>query len=206
MRQSLHVAGWTETSAGGGGGGGIVRAIAPVVVVVVALLVAVSVALAQVRETVLLTSPDVREAQVRQSVAESNYRTAQLARDTKIVNVQAADLAAWQPWVDGAGRLALVVLLGAVSLAIVGVLVGVGLLFRRHLSLPTVDGRVPIVGLDRELSREALFRYQELAGSRRASLSWSPVPGALSNGEGSSGNGRTRMAEVVTLHPEAPES
>jgi hypothetical protein len=43
---------------------------------------------------------------------------------------------------------------------------GAGLLLRRHLSLPTKDGRVSIVGLDRELSREALIRYQlrELSG------------------------------------------
>jgi hypothetical protein len=38
------------------------------------------------------------------------------------------------------------------------------LMVRRHLSLPTADGRVPLVGLDRDLSREALFRYQALRG------------------------------------------
>jgi hypothetical protein len=33
------------------------------------------------------------------------------------------------------------------------------------MSLPTKDGRVPLVGLDRELSAEALFRYQALQSS-----------------------------------------
>jgi hypothetical protein len=34
------------------------------------------------------------------------------------------------------------------------------LVFMRHLSLPARDGRVPLVGLDRELSAQALFHYQ----------------------------------------------
>jgi hypothetical protein len=42
------------------------------------------------------------------------------------------------------------------------VLVGGGLLFRRHLSLPTKDGRVPLVGLDRDFSLDASQRYQAL--------------------------------------------
>jgi hypothetical protein len=56
--------------------------------------------------------------------------------------------------------------LGLLVVVPLAVLLACGLLVSRHMSLPTRDGRVPIVGLDRELSREALIRYQlrELAG------------------------------------------
>jgi hypothetical protein len=57
-----------------------------------------------------------------------------------------------------AEHLAVVALLVAAPAALV---VGI-LIFRRHLSLPTADGRVPLVGEDQELSREAPLRYQSL--------------------------------------------
>ena len=45
------------------------------------------------------------------------------------------------------------------------VAVAAGLMLRRHMRLPTVDGRVPLIGLDREFSLEALERYQALKSS-----------------------------------------
>jgi hypothetical protein len=132
--------------------------------VVIGLLIAAASVLSGIRETVMLSSPDVREAQARQTIAESNLRTAQLNRETSTTRAQGAAEASWEPWKVGAESVAVVGLLGAVPLALLASLVGAGLLFRRHMSLPTRDGRVPLIGLDRELSAEALFRYQALQG------------------------------------------
>src|SRR2546426_3890978 len=128
--------------------------------IVVGVLAAGAACLSGIREAVLLSSPAVREAQARQSVAEANYRTAELARETRSADAQAASEAAWQPWLTGAERVALIALLVAVPVGLVALLVGAVFLFRRHLSLPTSDGRVPLVGLDRDLAREALVHYQ----------------------------------------------
>jgi hypothetical protein len=57
-----------------------------------------------------------------------------------------------------------VALLAAVPIGLIALLVAGALWFRRSMSLPTADGRAPLVGLDRELSREALLRYQALKG------------------------------------------
>ncbi|MBJ7601204.1 hypothetical protein [Candidatus Nephthysia bennettiae] len=153
---------WAEGSNGGrllGAG----RLLLMVGVAIAVLLAAVSL-LAGIRETVMLSSPEVRSAQARQSIAESNYRTAELNRQAADTRAQGAAEAAWEPWKVGAQSVALVALLGAVPVTLLAALVGAGLLFRRHISLPMPDGRVPLVGLDRELSAEALFRYQALRG------------------------------------------
>ena len=91
-------------------------------------------------------------------------RTAQLNREATTTRAEGAAEASWQPWTVGAEHVAVVALLGAVPVGLLLALVGAGLMFRRHLSLPTRDGRVPLVGLDRELSAEALLRYQALQG------------------------------------------
>jgi len=130
--------------------------------VVIGLLLATVSVLAGIRETVMLSSPEVRAAQARQSIAESNYRTAELNRQTVDTRARGAAEAAWEPWKVGAQSVAVVALLGAVPVTLLAALVGAWLLFRRHISLPMPDGRVPLVGLDRELSAEALFRYQAL--------------------------------------------
>ncbi|MDQ6900299.1 MAG: hypothetical protein M3072_12465 [Candidatus Dormibacteraeota bacterium] len=147
------------------GAGGPGRALGPVVwvVVLVAAVAAIVVLLAQLRETVLLSSSEVRAAQARQSVAEADHRTAELQRDTATVRAQQAAEVGWTQWIVGAEHVALLALLAAVPLALLGALVMGGLFFRRHLSMPTSDGRIPVVGLDRELSREALLSYQRLA-------------------------------------------
>jgi hypothetical protein len=41
------------------------------------------------------------------------------------------------------------------------------LMFKRNLSLPTADGRMPFVGEDRELSREARLHHQTLRARGR---------------------------------------
>ncbi|MBJ7600451.1 MAG: hypothetical protein JF922_20565 [Candidatus Dormibacteraeota bacterium] len=66
--------------------------------VVIALLVGAASVLAGIRETVMLSSPEVRAAQARQSIAESNYRTAELNRQTADTRAQGAAEAAWKPW------------------------------------------------------------------------------------------------------------
>ncbi len=144
------------------GAGGPGRALGPVVwvVVLVAAVAAIMVLLAQLRETVLLSSSEVRAAQARQSVAEAEHRTAELQRETATIRAQRNAEAPWEPVMVGAEHIALLALLIAVPVALVGILVGAALLFRRHMSLPTRDGRVPLVGLDQDMSREALIHYQ----------------------------------------------
>jgi hypothetical protein len=165
-----------EAIGGGSSGAGLlVRALVGVLAVVVVVAASV-VLLAQLRETLSLSSPEVRAAQARQSVAETDQRTAELQRDTASIHAQAAAEAGWQPWVVGAQRMAVVALLLAVP-ALLALLAVAGVLFlRRHLSLPTADGRVPLVGLDRELSREALANYQRGVLTRgRATFEALPV-------------------------------
>jgi hypothetical protein len=113
-----------------------------------------------------MTSPEVQRAQVQTRVAEEQHRTAELQRETVTIRAQGNAKAPWEPVMVGAEHIALLALLIAVPLALVGVLVGTALLFPRHVSLPTSDGRVPLVGLDREFSQQALQRYQR--SSRRA--------------------------------------
>jgi hypothetical protein len=157
---------WAE--APGGRVGGAFR-LALMAAIVVGVLGAGAACLSGIREAVLLSSPAVREAQARQSVAEAHYRTAELGRQTRSANAQAATEAAWQPWLTGAERVALIALLAAVPVGLVALLMGAVFLFRRHLSLPTSDGRVPLVGLDRDMAREALVHYQLRVLSRGAS-------------------------------------
>jgi uncharacterized membrane protein len=166
----------TAVAVGGRGGGGIIRPVLWALAVVV-VLVALTVLLGAIRDTVLLSSPEVQRAEAKARVAEADHRTAELQRETAHIQGERATEAAWQPLVTGVGQLTLVALplLGVVALVAAGV--GTGLLVRRHLSLPTRDGRVPLVGLDRELSAEALFRYQVLQG-RGASFEALPVSGS----------------------------
>lgn len=163
---------WADGS--GGRTGGAFR-LALMAAIVVGVLAAGAACLLGIREAVLLSSPAVREAQARQSVAEANYRTAELARGTRSADAQAASEAAWQPWLTGAERLALIALLFAVPVVLLAGLVGAVSLFRRHLSLPTSDGRVPLVGLDRDMAREALVHYQLRVLSRGASYEALPT-------------------------------
>jgi hypothetical protein len=72
-----------------------------------------------------------------------------------------------------------------VVLALVAGLVGTGLFVRRHLSLPTQDGRVPLVGLDRELSAEALF-----PGTVRPSATSASLPRTTGRPDASAGQHR----------------
>ena len=115
-------------------------------------------------------------------MAAADHRAAELQRDTASIRAQQASEAAWQPILVGAQRLALLGLLLAIPAALVAGLIAGIFIFRRHLSLPTRDGRVPLVGLDRELSREALLRYQALRAAGPA-LEVLPPPRRLS-GEG----------------------
>jgi hypothetical protein len=60
-------------------------------------------------------------------------------------------------------------LLGGVPVGLLLALAAATLMLRRHMSLPTRDGRVPLVGLDQDMSREALIHYQLRVLSRGAS-------------------------------------
>jgi hypothetical protein len=145
---------WADGGSGPAGGGALRLLL--LAAVAVAVLVAAAAALGSLRDTVLLSSPEVREAQARQMIAESNLRTAQLNREATTTRAQGAAEATWEPWTVGAEHLAVMALLGAVPVGLLLVLAAGGLLLRRHMSLPTADGRVPLVGLDREFSLEAL--------------------------------------------------
>jgi hypothetical protein len=174
----------TAIAEGAGGRGSALR---PLVWLLAFLVVVVGcvVLLSQLRETVVMTSADVRMAQARQSIANANHRTAELDRQTKAERDQAAAEAPWQPWIVGAQRFAMVALLAAVPLALLGALVAAGLLLRRHVSLPTVDGRVPLVGLDRAMSKEALARYQRLQELRRSVPTYEALPVGREGGHAS---------------------
>jgi hypothetical protein len=146
--------------------GGRGRGIAPVLwlVAVVGVIAALALLFGQIRDTVSMADPAVRAAQARASVAEADHRTAELQRETANLKAQHNAEAPWEPAMVGAQHIAVLGLLFAMP---VGLLLAIGagvLMVKRHLSLPTSDGRVPLVGLDRELSAEALFRYQALRG------------------------------------------
>jgi hypothetical protein len=172
------------------GAGGRGRAVAPIfwLVAVVGVVAAFAFLFGQIRDTVTLADPAVRAAQAQAQIAEVNHRTAELQRDTANLKAQHNAEAPWTPWTVGAERLALVALLGGVAVAVVLALVAAALMVRRHLSLPTPDGRVPLVGLDRELSAEALFRYQELQ-ARRTGYEVLPPPRRLRGGESDEAEG-----------------
>jgi hypothetical protein len=127
------------------------------------LLLAVATALGSIQQTVMLSDPNVRAAEARAKIADADLRAAQSEHDRASIQHAQAIEASWDPITAGVLHGVGLGLLVAVPAFL---LLGAGLLFRRHLSLPTKDGRVAIVGLDRELSREALIRYQlrELAG------------------------------------------
>jgi hypothetical protein len=172
------------------GAGGKGRAITPILylVAVLGVVAALAFLFGQIRDTVSLVDPEVRAAQARTAVAEANLHTAQAQHQRRAEAAQERSQAAWQPWQEGARQLATVALLGAIP---VGLLLALGagiLLFRRHLSLPTSDGRVPLVGLDRELSAEALFRYQALQ-AKRSGYEVLPPPGRPARGELSEAEG-----------------
>ena len=179
----------------GGGGAGLLRPmlwLGALLGVVVALIVL----LGQLRETVLLSSPEVQRAEVRAQVAAADHRAAELQRDTATIRSQQASEAAWQPILVGAQRLALLGLLLAIPAALVAGLIAGIFILRRHLSLPTRDGRVPLVGLDRELSREALLRYQALRATGPALEVLLPPRGLAADGEdeGWGGDSYRRLA------------
>jgi hypothetical protein len=131
--------------------------------VVVALLWAGASFLGSIQQTVMLSDPNVRAAEARAEIADADRRAAQAEHDRASVQHAQAIEAGWDPITAGVLH---VVGLGLLVAVPAFLLLGASLLLRRHLSLPTKDGRVSIVGLDRELSREALIRYQlrELAG------------------------------------------
>ncbi len=170
------------------GGGSLVLRVLLGSLALLALVGALVVLLVHVEQVIMLSSPAVRDAQARLSVAEANHQTAELDRQTASIRAQQAAEAGWQPWLVGAGHLAVLALLVAVPAAVILALVAGVLMFKRHLSLPTSDGRVPLVGLDRELSREALLRYQALRG-KGATFEALPV-------------GRSRVGLEGLLEPE----
>jgi hypothetical protein len=134
-----------------------------VVGAVVALLLAGVSFLGSLQQAMLLNDPNVRAAQARAEIAQADLRTARAQHDAASIRHSESIEASWDPITAGVLHGVGLGLLVAVPTFL---LMGTALLFRRHLSLPTKDGRVAIVGLDRELSREALIRYQlrELAG------------------------------------------
>ncbi|MBJ7597756.1 hypothetical protein [Candidatus Nephthysia bennettiae] len=132
---------------------------------VVAVLAASMAMLNQLRATVEeLASPQVQQAQQRAQIAEADNRAAQLRRDTANQQARQAVEPSWQQRIVSAEGAVIIALLVALPIAALAILVAAALLLRRHLSLATKDGRVPLVGLDRELSREALLNFQQLQG------------------------------------------
>jgi hypothetical protein len=146
-------------------GSGVARLLGLLVVVggLVALLWAAASALAAAEQAVMLQDAGYRAATARAQIAQADLETAKAEHDAASIRHSEAIEASWDPITAGVVHVVGLGLLVGVSLV---VLLAAGLLLRRHLSLPTRDGRVAIVGLDRELSREALIRYQlrELAG------------------------------------------
>jgi hypothetical protein len=155
-------------------GSGMARLLGPLVVVgaVVALLWAVVSALGAAEQAVMFQDPSYRAATERASVAQADLAAAKAEHDAASIRHSQAIEASWDPITAGVVHLVGLGLLVVVPLA---VLLACGLLIRRHMSLPTRDGRVPIVGLDRELSWDALNRYQALQGGRGARLEALPV-------------------------------
>ena len=161
-------------------GSGMARLIGPLVVVgaVVALLWAVVSALGAAEQAVMFQDPSYRAATERASVAQADLAAAKAEHDAASIRHSQAIEASWDPITAGVVHLVGLGLLVVVPLA---VLLACGLLIRRHMSLPTRDGRVPIVGLDRELSWDALNRYQALQGDRGARFEALPVGGPQGN-------------------------
>jgi hypothetical protein len=149
------------TGAGGGGGRGAVGILA-LVGLVVAVAFAIGWGAMQVRDTVMASDPAVAAARARQAAAEADLRAGELQRQNRAEQATAIDSLTWGSRISTVGHVVEIGVLAAVLAAVVGALVGAGLLFRRHLSLPTKDGRVPLVGLDREFSLDASQRYQAL--------------------------------------------
>ncbi len=146
-------------------GSGVARLLGLLVVVggLVALLWAAASALGAAEQAVMLQDPGYRSATARAQIAQADLEAAKAEHDAASIRHSEAIEASWDPITAGVVH---VVGLGLLVVVPLVLLLACGLLMRRHLSLPTKDGRVPIVGLDRELSREALIRYQlqELAG------------------------------------------
>ncbi len=114
-----------------------------------------------------ISYPELQRAKVSEQVAEAQRHSAELRKQTADENAKAQVEPDWQARIVAVQGSVQIALLVALPIALLTVLVGVGLLMRRHLSMPTRDGRVPLVGVDREFSLEALQRYQELRSGYR---------------------------------------
>src|SRR5438128_1358696 len=130
------------------GGGGVAGLMG--LVMAAALVGLLIVFLVQARETWLMTSPDVQRAEAQARVSDAHHRAAESERQAAQARAEEAAAASWTPWTEAAKHLAMIVGLAALAAFLVAGPLGAALLFRRHLSLPTRDGRVPLVGLDRE--------------------------------------------------------
>jgi len=159
MRDAVINVGVSGRSGGLGGR----QALALLLGVLVALLWGGASFLGSLHRMVMLSDPTVRAAEARAEIADADRRAAQSEYDRASIQHAQSIEASWDPITAGVVHL---VGLGLLVVAPLVLLLAAGLLLRRHLSLPTRDGRVAVVGLDRELSREALIRYQvrELAG------------------------------------------
>ncbi|MBJ7605363.1 MAG: hypothetical protein JF885_03495 [Candidatus Dormibacteraeota bacterium] len=114
-----------------------------------------------------ITYPELQRAKVAEQVAEAQRHSAELRKETADENAKAAVEPDWQARIVAVQGSVQVALLVALPLAVLSALVALALMIRRHLSMPTRDGRVPLVGVDREFSLEALQRYQELRSGYR---------------------------------------
>ena len=168
MRDAVINVGVTQRGSGVAGLVGLLI----VVGAVVALLWAIVSALGAAEQAVMFQDPSYRAATERASVAQADLAAAKAEHDAASIRHSQAIEASWDPITAGVVHLVGLGLLVVVPLA---VLLACGLLIRRHMSLPTRDGRVPIVGLDRELSWDALNRYQALQGAGGARFEALPV-------------------------------
>lgn len=152
----------TAEATGGGGGGQAAAGLLALMGVLVAIAFAIGWGAMQVRDTAMASDPAVAAARSRQAAAEADLKTGELQRQNRAEQAAAAEDLTWGSRISAVGH---VVEIGAVALVpvlLVGALASGGLFVRRHLSLPTKDGRVPLVGLDREFSLDASQRYQAL--------------------------------------------
>src|SRR5437879_6583782 len=131
-----------RTSSGGGGR----LSLLVVVGALVALLFAGALFLSSLQQTVMMNDPNVRAAAARAQVAQEDLRVAQAEHDAASIRHSESIEATWDPIIAGVVH---GVGLGVLVAVPAFLLLGAGLLLRRHLSLPTRDGRVSIVGLDR---------------------------------------------------------
>jgi uncharacterized membrane protein len=86
----------TAVAVRGRAGSGLLRPLLWALLVV-AIVVALIALLGGIRETVLMTSPEVQRAQVQTRVAEEQHRTAELQRETVTIRAQRNAEAPWEP-------------------------------------------------------------------------------------------------------------